>query len=193
MVGVLGNCAGYLRVRGRPWQRSRRASEYRKRVRHRSADRAVGDDRLCPDDRGSAPAHGTALGHRWAEAAAHGWLCDLPHLSPAVCGRGRCRHTDRVACADGTRSLDDAGDRNSDATFGIRRERARQGAGPPDKRGGCGRSRRAGDRRLRRRTVRMAGGIPANCNSRGSRHRHRGRWSSAGGGRMAGYQEGNST
>ena len=173
MVGVLRHCAGPVRLRGRPWQHCSRAPEYSKRVPHRPADRPVGDDRLCPDDKLSTPAHGTALGHRRQEADVHSRVHDLPRIRPAVHGRGQRRHTDRLACADGTWRFDDAGDGNGDSPFSIPRERTWQGARSSDKRGRCRRGRRAGHRRLCRRRLWMARRVHAHDNARCSRHRRR--------------------
>ena len=173
VVGVLGDLARHIRVRGRPWRGSRRPSQHRRRVPHRPAHRPVGDDRLCPHHRLPAPAHGAALRHRWAQAAVPGRLCHLPRCSPALRRRGQHRHTDRVARAHGPRRIHDPGHLHGDPPLVLRRERARQGAGPTDKRRGCGRGRRAADRRPHRGAVRMAGSIPADGGSHGGRHRLR--------------------
>ena len=171
MVGVLRHCAGHFRLRGRPWQRSSRAPEYSKRIPHRPADRPVGDDRVCPDDKLAAPAHGTALGHRRAEADVHSRVLDLPRIRAAVHGRGRRRHADRVAGADGARRFNDAGDGNGNSPLCLRRERTRQGARPSDQRCRFGSGRRTGHRRFRRRRFRMARRIPADHNPRSDCHR----------------------
>ena len=173
MVGVLRHCAGPVRLRGRPWQHCSRAPEYSKRVPHRPADRPVGDDRVCPDDKLSTPAHGTALGHRRAEADVHSRVHDLSHLGAAVRHREQYRNADCSSCADGAWGLDDAGDLDGDSPIVIPRERTWEGARPSDKRGGIRGGRGSGNRRLRCGRLRMARRVSAHCYARISRHRRR--------------------
>ena len=171
VVGVLGHRAGSVRFRRRPRQRSRRAPEYSKRVRHRPSDRPVGDDRLCSHDQLSPAADGTAFRHCGPQETVHHRLHDIPRLSGPVHSLKRHRHPHRRARPHGARRLHDAGDLDGDSPFVLPRERARQGPRPPDQRRGFRSRRGSCHRRIRRGRIRLAGGVLPYGRTRLCRHR----------------------